>query len=343
MEMTSFFKTLPSRCPALKVLSINIRNLGYGEATTDALSCAISNFKEVHRLAVHNPRLDNAALRHLAMSPRLTQLVITSKQSQVEELALPFSDTPFSGIKELDVSLLDLGSIAGLLRPEGQAFSIAEFHLDSSPTANTMHSFLTALASQPRQSSLTSVTLDEITSHTHPMDDISYDLSHDTLQPLTFLRSLRELRISLDNHISLNDAELAGLARGWPLLQVLELDSINGSSSERVTLRGLLLLSVTCPNLKQVMQSLDSRKVPMTGPRVGADVCGATLETMAFRRSPINDPYLVAAFLLTYFPSIIGVTYWHSSSVPDSYVERWRQVQQYLDRKNEVSLALRVS
>ena len=332
--ITSFLKTLPSRCPGLKVISFDIEVEEAGSIMS-ALSRAVCNFQKLDRLVIRHP-IDGGALRHLFLSPQFTQLVFTNQEWNLGELLIFPFDIPFSSVKEITLSGPDLAYITGLLRSEHQTFSTAEFFLGVTPTSQLIHYFLTALVSQPRQSSLTSLTLK---SHTQSRqeDDVDYSLLHNTLQPLTLLHNLRELRIDLDNRISLNDTELAGLAHGWPLLQVLKLDFMDASSTKRVTLRGLLLLSVTCPKLREVSLSVDCRKIPIKG--VSTGVCSVSLEETTFRKSPIEDSYLVAAFLLTHFPSITSVKLWDQA---DANVKRWAQVQRYVDRKNDISLALRV-
>lgn len=302
-----------------------------------ALSRAVCNFQKLDRLVIRHP-IDGVALRHLFLSPQFIQLVFVNQGWNLGELISPL-DIPFSSVKEITLSGPDLAYIAGLLRSEHQTFSTAEFFLGVAPTSWLTHQFLTALVSQPRQSSLMSLTLgcSEPDTQSRQEDGVDYSLSHNTLQPLTLLHNLRELRIDLEDSISLNDTELVDLARGWPLLQVLKLGSMDGSSTKRVTLRGLLLLSSTCPKLREVSLSVDCRMVPIKGVRAG--VCSFSLEKTTFRKSPIKDTYLVAAFLLTHFPSITSVKL---SDQADANAKRWAQVQQYVDRKNDISLALRV-
>ncbi|KAF8555134.1 hypothetical protein OG21DRAFT_947729 [Imleria badia] len=321
-ELTSLLKTLPSHCPELQSARLAIFPNGHdGEIISPILSQVVCGFKKLDFLDVH-AAIDRVAMRHLIISPQFAQLFITIQQSQVKELSLLPSDTPFSGAKKIGLFGLDLGSITGLLRSEGQMFSSTEFHLGVPPTSQLTLSFLTMLASHPRRSSLQSINLyggDSYTTHSE-LEDLQYILSHDTLKPLIFLRNLRELKIDLSNPISLDDEELVNLARGWPLLHTLQLVSNNGASAKHLTLQGLLFLVVICPNLESVDLCLDAGQVPTSG--VGMDVRNATVKELNFPRSPINDPRLVADFLLKHFPSVQGD---HVECT-----EKWERVWQYL-------------
>ena len=330
-ELTSFLKNLPLHCPGLMSVRFDIFLYGHGhdaESISPVLSQTVCSFEKLARLDIR-ASVDGIALRHLVVSPQFTDLVLTIRQSQLEDLSLLPSDTPFSGIKDLNLSGLDLGSIAGLLRSESQMFSSVEFCLDmdTPPTSQLTLSFLTLLASPPRRSSLESITLTrkDLTA-THPeLEDIPYSLSHDTLRPIAFFSNLRELNIDLMNPISLNDEELVDLARGWSLLRFFRLVSANGLSTKYVTLRGLLLLAAACPKLDFLELCLDAREVPTSG--VGMDIRSVTLRHLRCPRSPISDPRLVGMFLSKLFPSI----YWVMGQ--GMYRKKWHQVCDYLQKK----------
>jgi hypothetical protein len=342
-ELTSFLKTLPSSlCPAVKVVSFDMhRNRRGTESIIPHISRAVCSFDKVDRFAIRSP-VDDITLRHLIMCPQFTQLLLSARQSQIEDLSLTRSDTPFPGAKKISLFGLVLGSITGLLRSEGQMFSSIEFHLDVSPTSQLTLSFLTALASRPRRSSLQSIILDRARANTHasgwwleePGDaqqellDDHCILSRDTLQPLVFFHDLCELSIDLKNPISLNDEELVDLVRGWPSLRFLRLVSGNGLSTKHLTLRGLILLVAACPKLERVDLCVDAREVPSSG--VGMDARSATVKVLEFPGSPINDPRLVAKFLSKHFPFIIlvlGPPYkW------EPYAEEWVQVRDEMYR-----------
>ncbi|KAF8551601.1 hypothetical protein OG21DRAFT_1605225, partial [Imleria badia] len=327
-EVTSFLKTLPSHCPGLKVITLDISlDECDSESVSAVLSQAVCAFEKLDHLAIHTgytslPLVDVVALRHLAMSPQFTQLNLVTQQSQVEELSLLRSDIPFSGVKKISLFGLDLGSIISLLRNEGQMFSNTKFYLHDPATSQLIHSFLTALASHPRRPSLQSISLGNEYSNTvhSELGETQYILSHDTLRPLVFFHNLRELSIDLHVPISLNDEELVDLAHGWPLLRKLCLVSWNRLSTKHLTLQGLLLLVVACPKLEHVNLSVDAREVPTS--EVGMDVRGAAIRQLIFRESPIDDARLVAKFLLKHFPSVVRVI-GHRSE----YAEVWKRVR----------------
>ncbi|KAF8559949.1 hypothetical protein OG21DRAFT_1502293 [Imleria badia] len=338
-ELKSFLKTLPSHCPALKSVSFDFDLLDehVAESISPVLSRAVCSLEKLAHLDIHAP-IDAVALRHLVMSPQFTDLVITIWRSQLEDISLLPSDMPFSGMKDITLCGLDLGSITGGLRSESQMFSSIEFRLAVPPTSQLTLSFLTLLASPPRRSSLQSITLTQKNVTTFSpghskleLEDIHYSLSRDILQPLVFFHNLHELVIHLKNPISLNNEELVDLARGWPLLRFLRLVSTSGLSAKYVTLQGLLLLAVACPKLDFLELCLDARDVPTTG--AGMDVRSASVKVLRCPWSPINDPRLVGMFLSKHFPSVDWVM------GQGMYGNQWRRACDYLQREDTADVA----
>lgn len=336
-ELSSFLKTLPYHCPGLKAVSLGIfLDINDAESISPVLSRTICGFDKLDRLAIHT-QIDDVTLRHLIVSSQYTQLLLTIRQHQIEELELSLlpSDIPFSGAKMIGLSGLELGSMIGLLRSEGQRFTITEFHLAVPPTSQLTLSFLTALASSTRRSSLQSLTLDRRYSNIaeSQLEDIHYILSRDTLQPLVFFHNLRELSIDLKNPMSLNDQELVDLARAWPLLRFLRIVSGSATSTHHLTLRALLMLVVACPKLESVGLCVDAVQVPKR--RADRGIRSVVLKELDFPGSPIDDAELVAKFLLRHFPSadcVLGPR-WNRG---EDYAEDWLEVHEYLKEKDKI-------
>lgn len=70
-------------------------------------------------------------------------------------------------------------------------------------------------------------------------------------------------------------------------------------STKYITLRGLLLLVGARPRLEYVDLCLDARVVSTSG--AGMDTRSTTVTLLSCPGSPINDPRLVAMFLLKHF------------------------------------------
>lgn len=327
-----FLKTSPSRCPALKAIGFHISSTGEKEAVKALFSRAICALRKLDCLAVHGALLDDVALRQLVLSPQFTHLLLATMPSQLDDLSLLRSDTPFPSARRISLSGPDISTITGLLRSEGQAFHTAELHLGVVPIPHLTFCFLTALASCTRQSSLHSITLDRtissIRSDDGQLENDDYILSYDILQPLALFHNLRGLDVDLKNPISLNDDELADLARGWPLLQFLRLASRNELSARNITLRGLLLIVAACPELGRVDLCLDAREVPMSGE--GMDVSSVVVTELNFSGSPVDDPRRVAMFLLKHLASI------SSPCLGDVYAMQWVKVGWYLDHRDSL-------
>ena len=250
-------------CPGLKHVGFEKFPNDDVASISPVLSRTLCGLEKLVRLAIRTP-IDGVALRHVVMLPQVAEHVLRIRNSQIEDLSLLPSETPFSGTKDIALIGPDLGSMASLLRSEGQAFSGTEFCFEAPPTSQLTLSLLTSLASPPRRSSLQSITLDwedSLTPDSKFRDNL-YVISHDTLRPLAFFHSLRELSVDLINVTSLDDEELVDLAHGWPLLRFLRLVSWNGPQTKHLTLQGLISLVAICPKLERIDLSLDASAVP---------------------------------------------------------------------------------
>ena len=186
-------------------------------------------------------------------------------------------------------------------------------------TIPAFSAFITALLSRQRIHSLQSVTF-----HSHHWEsDLSQTTIHppfyDMLGPFTCLSLLGELSIHLNDCLPIDDDELVSLARHWPHLWSLRLLTLvpHGypwDSGKYVTLRGLASLVECCPRLRWIYLPLDARQVPADIPHRSMVVPLLPVTLIRFVDSPINNPQLVADFLVRVFPSLPCVS--HSFESP---------------------------
>ena len=334
MALPSLFRTCSSDSPNLT--SIRFKNHGqYNEELKDSLSRALCGFKNLKCLTL-NVGVGNDALQHLLMSPKLEELGLVTDQDQLVEFSPPPSDIPLRNAKQLDLSLSDLDPVVELLRPRDQKLCEVVLQLRNLELPHAIRSLFNGLASQTRESPLELFRIDSPDLHPRKHDKF-YVLTFDTFRPLASLGNLHELSIQLENPISLDDEELAQVARGWPLLQVFELCCIRCWPAKRITFKGLLLLAAACPKLRHVALALDAREVPTEIPvPVGSQFKSIT--TMKFPNSPVDNPGAVAVFLFTYFPSLTpaGESKRHrwEQALEDDPVgdrEKWLDVWEFLE------------
>ena len=329
--LSSFFRTLPSRCPGLTTIRVNSHSQ-YDAEFKDSLSQALCSFKNLKCVTVY-PWVHDATLQHLFMSSKFEELCFTTDKDHLAEFSPPPCDIPFRNVKKLDLWLSNLCPIVGLLRPDDQKFHQVTIHLCNLELPRAMGSLFNGLSSRTQKSPLRSLRIDSLDLHSRE-NSAFYMLSFETFQPLTFLGNLRELSIQLENPISLSDEEVAEVARGWPLLEAFELCCIRHSPAKWITLKGLLLLAAVCPKLHHVGLTLDARQVPTEVPvPVGSQF--NTITRMHFPNSPIENVRAIGKLLRTYFPSLTSAGRWeryrwgqHQESADN--VE-WRGVWEYLD------------
>lgn len=327
MALLSFLKTFPSRCPGLTTLGLHIN--GCGRELIDIQSFVVCNFKNLKCLTLEVP-VNDSALQQLLMSSALEEFTLS-----LREVSLLPSDIPLRNVKKLNLLLNNLHPIVELLHPGDQSFHEITLHLHRIEFASNIGSLLSGLVSHPKKSHLRSLHLVNMELYSYVEECKSFVLSFDTFRPLTFLTNLRELIIRLENPSALSDEELADLAHNWPLLQVIELCYGRRLRAKCITFKGLLSLVTICPKLRAVGLTLDGRKVPSGVAGLGRN----TITALRFPNSPIDNPRLVAKFLLTYFPSVTSTgvleanNMWRPGGAVDRHLghgEEWAEVGKYL-------------
>lgn len=303
------------------------------------LSQAVATHQHLESLEVSVP-IDDAALTPVILSPelRMASLVIHPKESNLDNIQITSTDIPFRSVKELELHVWDLNFVPSLLRAQDQVFHTFGLRLTGVHDPMAISSFLIALASPQRTDTMQSLTLTFRNSFalSHGVINIFYDhsnhrLTYNTLLPLTSFKHLRELVVSLLNHVFLNDEEFVELVRNWPMLEVLVFKCSHGCFGTPITLEGLLSLLKLCPRLRGLSLSLDARDVPPSG-----DACNTILRAIGLPDSPIRDARLVADFLSKHIPSVTSVNVNFIGArppayrPPEEYQLQWQKVNEYL-------------
>lgn len=259
-----------------------------------AISKAIVDHKKLEWCLEISPPVREGFLEELFMSPTLKviSLVYPSYFPMfISRVFIPPTDTPLRNVTDLRLAIRQISVFTSLLRPHDQQFPTIRLELGSSPSHTATEEFSTALATHQRQNSLESITIN------HPyrvMEETGchYPVSFDAFRPLVRLGRLRELKIPLPDDVSLDDAELAIMVGGWPLLEVLRLDPINPRFSPMIkypTFAGLLALLSSCPKLQELRLPLDA------------------INSLDLWGSPISDAGRVSRFLRAHLPSVSSV------------------------------------
>ena len=316
------FENLALLCPNLKTLRWDFGDGLYEPIlhVVDALSSSIVCLGKIESLEFFAP-LDPYTLKEVILSPCFKTLGIglDHSLSAVEYIDITPADTPFPNVETMELEICDLYFLTSLLRPHQQKFRNIEVKLHSEgrrPLVQPILSFFTTLVTPPRIKSLESISLvlhgdcfreDNEAQDAQDLEDspMYYCLTFDTLSPLASFHCLRELYIAMHNQISINDDELAALARCWPSLEVLQLNCRSGGwpwvTAKYTTLRGLLSLIQACPRLWTICLPIDARIVPMDA---NPDIRNTLLVCLELPDSYVREPRLVAEFLRKHFPSV---------------------------------------
>jgi hypothetical protein len=339
--LLSLFDNYPLLCRSLK--SVRFRFPARGPRTKNtihALSRAICNNKTLEEVVLDVP-IDDIALRHLSTLPTLKALTVNlSEISRPRTCPFLPTDSLFCSAEELAFRTSDLDLVTSLLRPCDQIFHSLRVHHHSRLTSDAIIALFNALTPRSRTKPLQDLALSN-GDGSYPMfadqTPMRCRLSYETLQPLMAHGLLRRLTVECTSNeqISLDDDEIANLARSWPMLEFFYVYCGRGypSSTKYPTLRGLLSLAHSCPELDCVSLPLDARQVPVVDE---AEVCETSFEFLDVQESPINDARPVAEFLLKYLPCVRGV-YARSSGYShwqNTAYGHWEAVQRHLEQSH---------
>ena len=313
--LLSFFDNYPLLCRNLK--SVNFRfSAGSQTATTTkhALSRAICNQEDLENVAIRAP-IDDIAFRHLSTMPTLKTLTVNLTEiSRSQTRSFLPTDPLFCSVEELEFEASDLDLVTSLLRPRDQIFHTFRLCRYGRQPSDAFVALLNVLASQSRTTPLQKLILScghislPLSVDQMATEAMRYSLSYEILQPLTVLGSLRVLMIEWNEQISLDDDDVANLARSWPMLQVFHFYCLRGGhglfSTKYATLRSVLTLAKSCPELHTISLPLDARQVPVVDE---AEPLETNFSCVIVPESPIDDAGPVAEFLLTHLPCVTAV------------------------------------
>ena len=349
VALQSFLANYPFLCPNLTWITIKIGGK-VSRTTIEILSRAIPHHEHLECLDIHTP-IDDVALMHIAMSPKLKKLalVLHPDKSKLHQVSIPSDTIPFSNVEYLSLEVWDLYFVTTLLRNQDQMFRCFALCYRSRPTTDAVFALFTALASRQRTHSLRSISIkpdfSDMVWHRFPPAELGelwmYHLTRDTFRPLTSLCHLHELIIDLGYWFSIDDDDLLSLTRNWPLLRTLDLDCkqhVGGNiwrSAKFVTFKGLLSLLECYPDLHELSLPLDASEVPVN---TGDIICNPALTRIHFLNSPISDPDPVGEILVRHFPSVTQVEF-SFTLLPSS--EEGPNVEAYIGSWMEVNTLLR--
>jgi hypothetical protein len=318
------------------------------------LYCSFHHLEEFY---ARPSRLSHEVLSHLAALPRLKKIMIFIHSTELEKFTLKHpSERVFNSIVEFGIETDSLVPVQNLLKRRG--FEMLEsLTVSRRPVYRLweIDPFLDTLRRWKSMLPLKSLTLAQAEflggSGFSPVSEIR------TFASLVPFTDMRVVEINLNGLVALDNRELGRLADAWPRLQILHLSEWGTSVDEmaNVTLRGLLTLAASCPELNQLTLRVNAVHDIPDAAELTNVVPGLKLEYFNTCKSTINDPTKVAEFLHIVFPKLREVCWAWGSNGPNDflgdfihadhpeidYVICWEDVDELLSQKWKTKMGKR--
>ncbi|KAJ7612556.1 hypothetical protein FB45DRAFT_843137 [Roridomyces roridus] len=294
----TLLSTLPRRCPHLKdvrlLLSRNSDN-----RDPQAVQAVSAFVRELHDLEVLSldPEIDGAALAHLAVVSSIRDLCL----EQITSSPLsPNSRPTFQSLQTLSFAEAEIHSPINFLA-WCKNTPLKDFAAEclASPSAEDVHRLFLAVAGAITHSSLGHFLLNFDGDPSTPPDPTSL-IAFNSFRHLFSFRNLVSVSMESTVGIDLDDAAVLEMARSWPRIETLQLDSYRGTSHPRTTLRCLEAFPQYCHHLTKLCIAFDATVVPAS-----QNLTLDSLEVLDVEASPITIAEPVAEFLAGLFPNLV--------------------------------------
>ncbi|KAJ7753600.1 hypothetical protein DFH07DRAFT_886635 [Mycena maculata] len=288
------------------------------ETAWDGLSCRlvskmVLDLRRIERLTV--AKLDRAAVEHLSRLPSLRFLYLDNPELQDFgppthcRIARVSEHHPFPALRELTfdqttfdfvVRFLELWSGCHLTN-----FRVGTEMVETKSTTSQVYSTLARHLSHTALESLC-IEMDGggmPTPLAGPVTD--YVISRHELEPLFAFVNLTELNLAPPVGFDIDDTTAWDMARAWPNLTILDLDSATDLHHlSSMTLHGLRGFAQHCKDLTQLTITFDASVVPPFNNSSETRISQRNLAILNVWKSPIRDAPPVARFLSALFPSL---------------------------------------
>ncbi|KAJ6583628.1 hypothetical protein DFH09DRAFT_1029228 [Mycena vulgaris] len=301
----TLLSSLALRCPQLTDVTLFPRGTpDLRSMAVSAVSMCVRGLHDIERLAAD--MLDHPALEHLSRLTSLRHLRLGGLPSTLpthdDEALFPSLQTLyFSSEIESPFRFLEWGNTIPLVgfTAECPAFS----------TADEVHRLFSAAAGGISHSPLTEFAFDNEFDSFDFSDSANYLIRSSSLRSLFCFVNLTSVSVLSAVGIDLDDTTVTDMARSWPHIERLELQSYYGTTAPRATLQCLEAFPKYCPHLIKLSIAFDATVIP-TSP---GDLSLESLKNLDVEASPIATAPPVARFIASIFPSLKNIT-----TLPDS-------------------------
>ncbi|KAF9235553.1 hypothetical protein BU15DRAFT_51277 [Melanogaster broomeanus] len=303
------------------------------------LSEAVMNMYSLESLVC--PALDEEAFiylsRHSALNELSMELGSDFKLHIVEPLLTP---PAFGSINILTLNARSLSTLTSILESMQFSPSQVSFTVENSSPFYTLRLFFMTLVNACCSERLSQVSLSIAKGRPHPVPP-PQQVTLSTFEPLLALPHINMFELDLPRGISLDDADIATLAKHWPKLTQLSINATTGwGTPTRITHQGLITLLSRCADLREFALSVDLSGIDvptweLPDSRPGNGVKNDNCLTANFVRMAISHPAAIAAFLSDTCPQLRAVrALWDEDNLMAEanhdvvvYQERWEEVE----------------
>ncbi|KAJ7190040.1 hypothetical protein GGX14DRAFT_606652 [Mycena pura] len=138
----------------------------------------------------------------------------------------------------------------------------------------------------------------------------SYLIWSQSLRSLFCFVNLTSVSVSSVWGIDLDDSTVTDMARSWPYIECLEIQSFYGKTAPRATLQCLEAFPKYCPHLTTLCLTFDATVIPISQPGLSLQC----LRDLCVEASPISTALPVAQFLKCNFPSLRSISTYQNFS-----------------------------
>ncbi|KAJ7620859.1 hypothetical protein DFH06DRAFT_1482460 [Mycena polygramma] len=331
----SLVAALSIYCPGLKHISLRLEPPSHQVQT--AASTLICGLQNVETLLMDVPT--SAALRHMAQLSGLTSLQITGLPALPEDSNL--SPLIFPRLRQLVLGPLEIQPATEFLAflADSPLHSLQLILKTCVTVAETDALFRTVRATFSHKC-FKCFTLRSDADHFPTEGREDYRINANSLGILSCFSGLTTLSIMSPVGFDLDDAAVDLLAKAWPRLRELTLQTNIMAPPIHLTLNALRSLAAHCPQLRSLDIEFDPTSVPPA--REGDRVVQESLESLSVGCSPILKPGPVARYLSSLFPNLRSISTAREDEDNEdpeevenqgqaiSYHRRWKEVEEHI-------------
>ncbi|KAJ7192797.1 hypothetical protein GGX14DRAFT_479550 [Mycena pura] len=322
----SLLSSLARRCPQLTNITL-FPPISMGDLQPEIVSAVSLCVRGLHAIeTLITDTVDRPALEHLSRLSSIRHLSLGGVPSTLS--ALPRDKALFPSLQKLCFSSGTESPTRFLewcnkLRLATFAAKCAAF-----PTADAVRRLFSAASRGISHLPLMEFAISNEFSILDPWDSANYLIQPQSLRSLFCFVNLTSVSILSAVGIDLDDSTVTDMARSWPYIQCLELQSYYGhvAPRPRATLQCLEAFPKYCPHLTTLCLAFDATVIPTSQ----AGLSLQCLQALRVEASPISTALPVAQFLKRNFPSLrtisTSVEDWGEDAGTGQYEHLWRNV-----------------